>query len=470
MKQMLMSQLAIQIRGVSYKPDDLHKGLDENSIALLRANNIDDGEINFNDLVYVDRSKVSNNQLLRQGDILICASSGSKNLVGKAAQVDFNREITFGAFCKVVRPTTVESDYLGMYFQSPIYRKIVSSLAQGANINNIKNADIDNLLVNIPNNDTKKKIVEIFKRMQSIIRNRQQQLQKLDELVKARFVELFGDPEFNTMKWPIKRLSALCNVSSSKRIYQNEQSTDGIPFLRISDLNERIDNIENKPELFIAIDRYGELKENGLVPMAGDILVTSRGTLGRCYIVRPEDEFYFQDGMISWLSDLSNQITSLYLSQLFTMSGIQKQIKSLQAGSTVAYLSISMLKKLDIMLPPIDLQDQFSTLVEQVNKSKLSPYRDCWTRCNFCLAVWCDNTSNKEDIMEWLMNLDPSIWAALIGAVGAIIVALIKVIIPLFKKKEKASDKVAPSINQTVTGNGNTVIGIQNNMKGEKDG
>lgn len=72
--------------------------------------------------------------------------------------------------------------------------------------------------------------------------------------------------------------------------------------------------------------------------------------------------------------------------------------------------------------------------------------------------------------MEWLMNLDPSIWAALIGAVGAIIVALIKVIIPLFKKKEKGSDKVAPSINQTVTGNGNTVIGIQNNMKGEKDG
>ena len=72
--------------------------------------------------------------------------------------------------------------------------------------------------------------------------------------------------------------------------------------------------------------------------------------------------------------------------------------------------------------------------------------------------------------MEWLINLDPSIWVALIGAVGAIIVDLIKVIIPLFKKKEKGSDKISPTINQTVTGNGNTVIGIQNNMKGEKDG
>lgn len=72
--------------------------------------------------------------------------------------------------------------------------------------------------------------------------------------------------------------------------------------------------------------------------------------------------------------------------------------------------------------------------------------------------------------MEWLINLDPSIWVALVGAVGAIIVALIKVVIPLFKKKGKDSDKVAPTINQTVTGNGNTVIGIQNNIKGEKNG
>lgn len=150
------------------------------------------------------------------------------------------------------------------------------------------------------------------------------------------------------MQWPTEKLSELCVVSSSKRIYQNEQSTEGVPFLRISDLNERIDNVKNAPELFIPINKYNELKENGLVPTEGDILVTSRGTLGRCYIVRPEDEFYFQDGMISWLSDLSHQITSLYLSQLFAMSGIQKQIASLQAGSTVAYLSISMLKNLTL--------------------------------------------------------------------------------------------------------------------------
>ena len=242
----------------------------------------------------------------------------------------------------------------------------------GATIPHIYFRDYKSEEFNLVPVDYQEEIVATLVKIEAIVAARQRQLQKLDELVKARFVEMFGDSEFNTMQWPTKKLSELCAVSSSKRIYQNEQSTEGVPFLRISDLNERIDNVKNAPELFISINKYNELKENGLVPTEGDILVTSRGTLGRCYIVRPEDEFYFQDGMISWLSNLNSQITNVYLSQLFAMSGIQKQIASLQAGSTVAYLSIAMLKKLNIMLPPLDLQEQFAAFVEQTDKSKVA--------------------------------------------------------------------------------------------------
>ena len=235
----------------------------------------------------------------------------------------------------------------------------------------LNKATLSKVKVHIHPLEKQEKIVSILNKLTDAIQEHQQQLQKLDELIKSRFVEMFGDSEFNTMQWPTKKISEICAVSSSKRIYQNELSTEGVPFLRISDLNECIDNAKNVPELFIPINKYNELKENGLVPTEGDILVTSRGTLGRCYIVRPEDEFYFQDGMISWLSDLNSQITSVYLSQLFAMSGIQKQIASLQAGSTVAYLSITMLKKLNIMLPPLDRQEQFAAFVKQTDKSKL---------------------------------------------------------------------------------------------------
>lgn len=243
---------------------------------------------------------------------------------------------------------------------------------KGAGLQHISKDYILNININMPAPSLQEQITHQMRLIDAMINGKKQQILSFDEAVKSRFIELFGDSEFNTMQWPTEKLSELCVVSSSKRIYQNEQSTEGVPFLRISDLNERIDNVKNAPELFIPINKYNELKENGLVPTEGDILVTSRGTLGRCYIVRPEDEFYFQDGMISWLSDLSHQITSLYLSQLFAMSGIQKQIASLQAGSTVAYLSISMLKKLDIMLPPLNLQNQFAVFVEQTDKSKLA--------------------------------------------------------------------------------------------------
>ena len=181
---------------------------------------------------------------------------------------------------------------------------------------------------------------------------------------------MFGEPENNNKAWPVKSLDKLCTVGSSKRVYQSEQSSEGVPFWRISDLVSKIDTGTVDSTLFISEIKYTELKRAGLVPVTGDILVTSRGTLGRCYIIQDEDCFYFQDGMISWLSNYSEEITPLYLQYLFTMSGFRKQIDNTQAGSTVAYFSIAMLKKLQVMVPDKALQEQFAAFVAQTDKSK----------------------------------------------------------------------------------------------------
>ena len=141
-----LGEIVEQIRGVSYKPIDLRNELSEDSIALLRANNIQNGTIDFSDLIYVTRNKIDNNQLLKNGDIFICTSSGSKDLVGKAAFVDKNLMMSFGAFCKVIRPKIECQKYLGYFFQSPYYKKHISSVAAGANINNIRNEHIEDTL------------------------------------------------------------------------------------------------------------------------------------------------------------------------------------------------------------------------------------------------------------------------------------------------------------------------------------
>ena len=211
MKRTKVKNLAKQIRGVSYKPEDLHDSLDEDSVILLRANNIDEGKINFDDVVYVDKSKVSDEQYLKVGDVLICASSGSKQLVGKAASVVFDSPCTFGAFCKVVRPNNNVADYLGKYFQSGVYRRKISEVAIGANINNIRNEHIDSLELPIYEPAQAQRIVEKIGLLQNIIDNRKCELSKLDELIKARFVEMFGDPISNDKGWNTDPLTAVCS-------------------------------------------------------------------------------------------------------------------------------------------------------------------------------------------------------------------------------------------------------------------
>ena len=277
------------------------------------------------------------------------------------------------ALVKVIKKEDIQTKYLFYYFKSEYFQHhLMENVGARATIPGFNKLELKKAVINIPDKSSQDYIADVLSKIDGIITIRKRQLQIYDELIKARFVEMFGDPEYNNKRWPIKKLSDLCNVGSSKRIYQEEQTMDGVPFWRISDLVAKIDTGNVESSLYIPESRYEELKTQGLVPKPGDILVTSRGTLGRCYIVTLDDRFYFQDGMISWLSKYSDEITPLFIQYLFDMSGFRKQIDGLQAGSTVAYLSIAMLKKLNVMLPDRKLQEQFAAFVSQTDKSKVA--------------------------------------------------------------------------------------------------
>lgn len=248
----------------------------------------------------------------------------------------------------------------------------LNSKGTGSTFKAINKKTLSETEIPLPPIDEQRKIAAILDKVSDLIAKRQQQLDKLDEMIKARFMEIFGDSETNTKNWRVLPMSKICSVGSSKRIYQSEQSSSGVPFWRISDLTSLITTGTVTPELYIPEERYKELKTQGQVPAPGDILITSRGTLGQCYIVKVNDRFYFQDGMISWLSGYMDGVTPLYISYLFTMPGFRKQIDSMQAGSTVAYLSITMIKKLKVMLPDIESQQQFASFVSKTEKTKIT--------------------------------------------------------------------------------------------------
>lgn len=271
-------------------------------------------------------------------------------------------------FKNLICSDAIYNEYLYFFLKSKT--DYLNSLGRGATFKEISKSIVESIEIPLPEVNQQKEIAEKFKKLEQLISLRKQQLSKLDELVKVRFVEMFGDFEFNPKEFLVYHLCELCDVGSSKRIYQEEQSISGIPFLKVADLNELIDTGKYSCSTFIPLERYEQLLHKELTPTENDILITSRGTLGKCYIVQSDDEFYFQDGMISWLSNFSPKVSSIYISYLFAQPYIQKQIESLQAGSTVAYLSIAMLKKINVILPPKKLQDDFATFVERVDQQK----------------------------------------------------------------------------------------------------
>lgn len=155
-----MRELMTLVRGVSYEKSEVRTETEVGYEPLLRATNI--GKcLNFDELVYVPSSRVSADQMLQQYDIVIAASSGSKSIVGKAAQLLTEWSGSFGAFCTVARPNSnVFPKYLGYFFQSPEYRTIVSRLAAGSNINNLKRSHLEGIEVPIPPRYIQEKIVE----------------------------------------------------------------------------------------------------------------------------------------------------------------------------------------------------------------------------------------------------------------------------------------------------------------------
>ena len=157
-----LGEYILQVRGVSYKPKDLSEGLKEGFVTLLRANNIANNVLNFEDVQFVSEGRVSDDQIIREGDILICASSGSLEHVGKAALCMPDMEYTFGAFCKLIRPIgKLYPEYIAGYMRTDAYRNTISDLAQGSNINNLRNEHINDLMIPIPSDKQQRDFIDL---------------------------------------------------------------------------------------------------------------------------------------------------------------------------------------------------------------------------------------------------------------------------------------------------------------------
>ena len=361
-----LSALVDQVRGVSYKPKDIHDTLNDLSIVLLRANNIFDGSVDFSDVIYIDRKRVSPSQILRRGDILVCASSGSKDLVGKAASFNCDGEYTFGAFCKVVRPKNVDdADYISMFFQSPKYRREIAASALGANINNIRNEHIDNLIINWPVKLNRDIIVSLLNQSKSIITLRKKQLQLFDDLIKARFVEMFGDPVKNPFGLPLKKLSELGTLDRGRSKHRPRNAPELLngpyPLIQTGEVAAS--------DLYIT-EYHNTYSEMGLKQSkmwkAGTLCITIAANIAQTAIM--SFDACFPDSVVGFVP--GDKVSALYLHYWF---GFFQKILEEQAPQVAQKnINLKILSDLSVIVPERERLTAFEDFVTQVDKSKVA--------------------------------------------------------------------------------------------------
>lgn len=179
-----VADLADQVRGVTYSKADASPTPLPGYLPVLRAGNIsDDGLLLFDDLVFVPEGRISAQQRLRRNDVLIATSSGSLDVVGKAARALADFEGGFGAFCKVLRPKPgIEPAYFAHYFQTTDYRARVSALAAGANINNLRNEHLDELLIPVPSLADQRRTAEMLDRVDALRAQHRAAIEQLSRL------------------------------------------------------------------------------------------------------------------------------------------------------------------------------------------------------------------------------------------------------------------------------------------------
>lgn len=247
-----------------------------------------------------------------------------------------------------------------------------NSQARGATIKGIKIDVVAN--IDVPEIDyaTQRKVASTLNKIDTLIVLRKQQLAKLDELVKARFVEMFGDPADNVNNLSVSPMTAICQIIDGDRgknyPKQEEFSDSGFClFLNAKNVTAQGFSFENCT--YITEEKDALLRKGKLC--RGDVILTTRGTIGNLAFYDtsvPYENIRINSGMV--ILRMNKQVVS----EIFFIEQFKMQLDSIKrriaSGSAQPQLPISTMNKIEMILPPIELQNQFAAFVERVDKQK----------------------------------------------------------------------------------------------------
>ena len=207
-------------------------------------------------------------------------------------------------------------------------------------------------------------VLDVIHKAKKIIDNRSEEIQQLDNLVKARFVEMFGDiPGEEKVV-----MADICRIITDGTHQPPQFVKTGIPFLFVS--NIVTNEIHYDAEKFISEETYSELIKRTPIEI-GDILLSTVGSYGHPAIVKSDKPFCFQRH-IAYLKPDATVVNSEYLRGAILSADVQRQIDERVKGIAQKTLNLSEIRKLQLPLPSMEQQEQFAAFVKQIDKSKVA--------------------------------------------------------------------------------------------------
>jgi type I restriction enzyme S subunit len=312
---------------------------------------------------------IKNSGVPRSNDIMITAIG----TIGNSYVVRENDRFYFkdASVLWLKQVSEVSSQYINYWIKSPLFFEQLDR-GNGATVDTLTIEKLQNLKVNLPTKAEQQRIVakldEAFEAIASAKEKAGQNLLNARALFDSYLDDVFSH---KSKDWPFSLLGDAYRIGSSKRVYERDWTSSGVPFYGGKEIVKLAKYGVTDSASFISEEKYAEYALRYEMPCTGDILMTARGTIGVGYIVRPEDRFYYKDGnVISLRAKLpSNPKFLLYA---FKSHDVRDQLIQL-VGATVTHLPIEKAQALKIAMPNLDTQNKAVAQLEmlEINAKEL---------------------------------------------------------------------------------------------------
>ena len=291
-----------------------------------------------------------------------------------AGNGDLNVKYYNGKFDAYQRTYIIESldkeklDVMYLYFFLCSYIEVLRKQSIGGVIKYIKLGNLTDALIPIPSLEKQKKICRNLIKAQKVLNENQALFSKYDSLIKSRFIEMIGDPVLNEKKWKIKKLGDIIRVLGGYAFSSKAFKDFGIPVLRIGNINSGV----FRPTNMVFWDDDEKIERYAIYP--GDLVMSLTGTVGKddygnvCILGNDYPKYYLnqRNAKLEIISDLER----FYLSYLLKFPEIKSRLTNISRGIRQANIANKDIENLQIPVPPLSLQNDFASFVQQIDKSK----------------------------------------------------------------------------------------------------